>query len=1573
MAAERRAQTSRRAKHLKPTESPDPWSLTHPYAPLNVVVLGMHRSGTSAVAGALRAAGLFAGDDDDLMPPVSENPFGFSERRDVAAFNDRLLHSLGWTWDGPDPTPLKNPPSRSEFVEEGREIVDRHLAGERPWVLKDPRISLLLPWWRQILLDRFVAVVCTRPAAEVAWSLSVRNGFPIELGLALWAAYYRHLAAGLEGLPVVVVDYVSLTQQPERTMPNVLSALLDRGVPGNLDGGAAQASIAPALRRPTQPGSLLRSGSLPDTIGPLQDAWAGDAVSVYQRFTMDAHDFAGWESALLRTQRRVREEERDKSQSRAAHQELRAELEGLQGALAERAAEVERVQAALAGQGTMLTERSAELERLQATLRQRATEIERWEATAAERSAELERLQATLADRNAELPRLQAMLAERDSAVGHLEAELTDRSAELERVRAMLADSRTAGDEWRSLVERHEAALAERDSKLDQLRATLAEQSAQIELWGSAVERLQEMLAERGREVERLDATLTDRGTELERVRATLADSRSAGDELRNLVERHEAALAERNAELDQLRATLAEQSAEIELWESAVERVQAMLVERDSAVEHLGAELTDRGTELERVQATLADSRTAGEELRSLVERHEAALAERNSELEQLQATLAEQSVEIELWGSAVERVQAMLAERDSAVEWLQATVAERDSAVEWLQATVAERDSAVEWLSGELGHVRHRADALGQALLLERRSPWRKLLAAFRRRVLTLLYVLPFGWTNPLLDVEWYLARYPDVRRQGVPPQRHYRRHGAREGRDPNALFDTDWYLATNPDVAAGGVNPLDHYLRFGAREGRDPSPGFDTDWYVAQNPDVEAAGLNPLLHYLRLGAREGRAATPLLHSSAGAPPMTADPGTGDAGSSLVPPDVAQRLSQKLDAAAAGTPNGLLLGLAKLESFLSSGHRLSFPAHRQPQASVVIPTFGQAHLTFLALEALLATAHEAPFELIIVDNASTDRTRELLSRLDNVQVVLNDVNVGFGAACVIGSEMAAAPAIAFLNSDTMVAAGWLQALLDTLGGSAQCGAVGSKLVFPNGRLQEAGGILWSDGSAWGYGRDADPSAPEFNYVREVDYCSAASLLVRREVFRAVGGFDARYAPAYYEDVDLCLSIWSDGNKVMYQPRSVVFHMEFGSSDASSAIGLQERNRQIFAAKWAPILDARERPSPDRVAAARDRRVGARVLVIDDRIPDPTFGSGFPRTEALLEALSTLGYVITYLPILDAAPLEPATTRLQERGIEVLYGVTDIRDTLRARADLYDVAVVSRPHNARFIDSIREFNRDIAVIYDAEAIFALRDALQSEVGGRPVPPAEVRSNVNAEIALAASADAVITVSDQEAAHFRESYPDTQVSVWGTSVNPREDTPGFGPRSGLLFVGNLSTPPNVDALSYFLDEAFAAVQSELKCGLIAVGADPAPGLLAAGRRHGGTVTFTGTVSDLAPLYDRARVFVAPHRFAAGIPLKVVEAMANGVPTIVSPLLAEQLGISFGAEALVASSPAEFVDATIRLHRDQREWERIRSGGLTFVRARFAVDAGQETLRACVQAAIRRVPRPDCIR
>jgi GT2 family glycosyltransferase len=606
------------------------------------------------------------------------------------------------------------------------------------------------------------------------------------------------------------------------------------------------------------------------------------------------------------------------------------------------------------------------------------------------------------------------------------------------------------------------------------------------------------------------------------------------------------------------------------------------------------------------------------------------------------------------------------------------------------------------------------------------------------------------------------------------------------------------------------------------------------------------------------------------------------------------------------------------------KLLNLLSQpGVNLSFPKSDEPVVSIITLTFNKAEFTYQYLESIIAHT-DIPYELIIVDNGSHDETTSLLDRLENVTIIKNNENLGFIMGCNQGASKARGKYLVFLNNDIIVTPEWLSKLVKTIESYPKCGAVGCKLIWPNGKLQEAGSIIWNDGSALGYGREGDPMHPEYSYLREVDYCSGACLLVRKDIFQQLGEFDERYIPAYYEDSDLCIGIWGLGYKVVFQADVAVFHNEFTSSSINKATTIMDANQSKFVAKWKDALVDKFNPSPNNVLFARDLRQGGRILVIDDRVPTPYQGSGYPRAYHMLNFLGELGYKVTFFPLDNATPWQPFTHELQQLGIEVFYG--DNLDFVRFaqdRAGYYDLVLVSRPHNMeKTFDAVKRFFSNAVLLYDAEALFSIREILKAKAKGIKLKDEDRERMINNEINLMNRADMVITISENERKMIVEREKLDNIEIWGHPIDVKSPKNGFQERKDILFVGGFlaSESPNEDAVLYFTKEVFPKLRKEITCRFFIAGITPPDSIK---KLSSSSVIVTGYVEDLREYYEKCRIFVVPHRYSAGIPWKLQEAMSYGIPSVVSELTASQLDLTDGNEVLVAKSSDEFVQKIIK--------------------------------------------------
>jgi GT2 family glycosyltransferase/SAM-dependent methyltransferase len=623
------------------------------------------------------------------------------------------------------------------------------------------------------------------------------------------------------------------------------------------------------------------------------------------------------------------------------------------------------------------------------------------------------------------------------------------------------------------------------------------------------------------------------------------------------------------------------------------------------------------------------------------------------------------------------------------------------------------------------------------------------------------------------------------------------------------------------------------------------------------------------------------------------------------------------------------------------------------------QPVVSLVIPVHGKWDYTARCLAALALDLPEVAYEVIVVDDHSPDDSVERVRAVRGVRSVVLEENVGFVKACNAGIRAARGHYVALLNNDTEPQPGWIDALVTTAERDPAVGVVGAKLVYGDGRLQEAGGIIWSDGDGWNYGRFGDPDDPAFNFVREVDYCSGAALLIRGSLLEMMGGgLDEQYAPAYYEDTDLCFAARHHGYKVLYQPAGVVVHHE-GVSHGTDVVGTgikryQAINREKFVTGWARALTEQHPHHPELVSLARSRGRRGRIIVIDHQVPTYDRDSGSVRMWALLRLLREEGYDVTFVPE-NKARLEPYTTAMQQAGIEVLYGHLDLETRLAELARGTVLVVLSRARVANgHMDLVRNVMPGVPIVYDTVDLHHLREQRRADLEGDINMAGQAARSRQKELGLVARSDLTLVVADYERIALLEELPDARVMVLGNVHEVRENVPGPIGRAGLLFVGSFRHDPNVDAIVWFARDVLPLVREKRPdTVLTVVGGDVVPEVQAL---HGDAVRVLGWVPDLAPHYDAARVVVAPLRYGAGVKGKVGEALGEGVPVVSTAVGAEGMGLIAGEDLLLAESPSDLADAVHRLLEDDELWARLSLAGRRAVDRQYGRGATRRALQ-----------------
>lgn len=847
-------------------------------------------------------------------------------------------------------------------------------------------------------------------------------------------------------------------------------------------------------------------------------------------------------------------------------------------------------------------------------------------------------------------------------------------------------------------------------------------------------------------------------------------------------------------------------------------------------------------------------------------------------------------------------------------------------------------------------------------------------------------LVHYLRFGWRegrspHPLFDGRWYLSKYPEVNALGVNPLLDFIETGAAKGRQPHPLFDATWYVATYSELQLKPADALRHYLEIGGLEGRQPCPFFDGAFYLETYSDVKREGLNPLVHYLEVGSKHGRLSHPLFdrkwyrsqhaeavkhdidpfthfisygHKAAYHPASLTGFLTKTYGQECA--ESVQRYFANYGLSPLGRRHVSAPTAKQIKSWVNNLTRAApAPSSRNPDVSIVIPVFNELPHTLACIHSLLEMKSKWSFEIIVGDDASTDETAATMKHLSNVKHVRSETNRGFILNCNASAATARGRYVAFLNNDTIVLPGWLDELVDTLQRDPSIGLVGSKLIFGDGRLQEAGGIIWRDGSAWNYGRGQDPQRPEFSYLRDVDYVSGASIMLPKSLWQELGGFDELYDVAYAEDSDLAFRVRESGRRVVLQPLSMLLHFEGITSGTDVSTGVkayQISNGRKLLERWQSVMATHREPGEAPVLE-RERGVKKRLLVIDAVTPTPDEDAGSLTCFEIMRAFQANDFKVNFMPWSNFVFVPKHTTALQRIGIEAIYEPYYIshEEYLKEHGSLFDIVLLFR-NEVSFpaIDLITRYAPNAKIIYHVSDLHFVRESRKAILEGSDQRAA--RSMQAREIYSVVASDLTIVHSDYEKEVLEKTVPDSTVYVFPWILDTKPVKKGFDERADIAFLGGYGHPPNVDAVLYFVQKIWPKIHAVRPDIVFYVCGSRTPKELFEldGKMN---IRVVGYLEDLDDCFGSIRLSVAPLRYGAGLKGKVAMAMAYGVPVVATSCAAEGMMLKDGENILVRDDGDDFAKAVLQLYDDKQLWNLLSSAALSYVEQGYSTKRGIE--------------------
>lgn len=632
-----------------------------------------------------------------------------------------------------------------------------------------------------------------------------------------------------------------------------------------------------------------------------------------------------------------------------------------------------------------------------------------------------------------------------------------------------------------------------------------------------------------------------------------------------------------------------------------------------------------------------------------------------------------------------------------------------------------------------------------------------------------------------------------------------------------------------------------------------------------------------------------------------------------------------------------------------------------IEFPKVTNPKISIIIPAHNQISITYHCLCSLLLAPNKTSFEVILVDDASTDQTTEIESFVKNISVVRNKENLLFLKSCNHASTFAKGEFLVFLNNDTEVTKFWLDELMYVFENHPDAGLVGSKLLNANGSLQEAGGVIWKTGTPWNVGYGQNAYAPEFNFLREADYVSGASMAISKSLWEEVGKFSLEFAPAYYEDTDLAFKVRAADKKVYYTPFSQVIHFEGMSNGKDVTKGIkkyQKVNEKTFKKKWAKDFKSHGEEGVDLLSEI-NRAKDKSILIIDYQTPQLNNDAGSYAAIQEIKILNSLGFKVTFIPE-NLAFFAKHTHYLQRLGVEVIHApfAYSVNEVIQIRGKQYDAVYITRYNvAANYIDKIRA-NSSAKIIFNNADLHFLRELRSALRKGEDLTKS-IKTR-DAELEVMRKVDVILSYNEVEhAVILSHNLKDDNIFLCPWVVEKKPGNKSFSEKQDLVFLGNFNHPPNFEGVEFMAKEVMpklALKDPSIKLKIFGSNINDDVEALASDN-----VEVIGFAEDLDEMFNDTRIFVAPLLSGAGIKGKVLEAMAHCVPTIMTPVAAEGTKLTNKISTLIAKNADEWVEQILSMYNDEKLWKKLKENACTIVDEEFSFEKGQEKFKEAFES------------